>query len=319
MTALLEALDLHMQFPAGRGRVVRALAGVDLAVMAGETLGLVGESGSGKSTLGRALLRLERPTAGRVRAFGEDVTDLPERQLRAGLRRRAALVFQDPHQSLDPRLRIADAIAEPLEVHKVGTATQRRAQVEALLQRVGLDPAVASRRPHAFSGGQLQRVGIARALALDPAVVVADEAVSALDVSVQAGIINLFMDLQVERGLAYVFIAHDLKVVERISHRVAVLYLGRVVELAPVAALFSTPRHPYTRALLASAPVPDPHRPLQPPVLRGEPPSPIAPPSGCPFHPRCPIAVAACAEHVPRLQVVGAGHTVACDRLEVSA
>lgn len=311
MTPLLEAIDLKVHFPVGHGRVVRALDGVSLAVQAGETLSLVGESGSGKSTLGRALLRLEPPTAGRIRAFGEDITDLPERRLRAHFRRRTAMVFQDAH-SLNPRMSVAESVAEPLAVHGIGTRTERRDQVEALLRRVGLDPATAHRRPHAFSGGQLQRIGIARALALDPAVVVADEAVSALDVSVQAGIINLFMDLQAEHGIAWLFIAHDLKVVELISHRVAVLYLGRVVELAPVKALFHSPRHPYTRALLAAAPIPDPRRPMAAPTLRGEPPSPIAPPSGCTFHPRCPEAVPACALSVPTLRTDATGHAVAC-------
>ncbi|MEZ4471105.1 MAG: ATP-binding cassette domain-containing protein [bacterium] len=312
MSALLEAVDLKVHFPVGRGQIVRAVDGVSLAVQPGETLGIVGESGSGKSTLGRALLRLERATAGRVRAFGEDVTELPERRLRAGLRRRAAMIFQDPHQSLNPRLRIAAAVAEPLVVHRQGDAASRRDRVAALLARVGLDPAVATRRPHAFSGGQLQRVGIARALALDPAVVVADEAVSALDVSVQAGIINLMLDLQAERGLTWVFIAHDLDVVRLVSHRVAVMYLGRVVELAPAAALFGDPRHPYTRSLLAAAPVPDPRHRTVPVILPGEPPSPLRPPPGCAFHPRCPLADARCRQEAPALRTATDGRAVAC-------
>ncbi|MCB9545840.1 MAG: ABC transporter ATP-binding protein [Myxococcales bacterium] len=312
VTPLLEAVDLKVHFPVGRGRVVRAVDGVSLAVLPGETLGIVGESGSGKSTLGRALLRLEQPTGGQVRAFGDDVTTASERHLRAGLRRRAAMIFQDPHQSLNPRMRIAEAVAEPLVVHRVGDAAARRAAVAALLARVGLDPAVATRRPHAFSGGQLQRVGIARALALDPAVVVADEAVSALDVSVRAGVINLMLDLQAERGLAWVFIAHDLDVVRLVSHRVAVMYLGRVVELAPAAALFGDPRHPYTRSLLAAAPVPDPRRREAPVILPGEPPSPLDPPAGCAFHPRCPLAEARCREAAPPLRVGADGRAVAC-------
>ncbi len=315
MTPLLEAIDLKVHFSMGHGRAVRALDGVSLAVLSGETLSLVGESGSGKSTLGRALLRLETPTAGRIRAFGEDITDLPERRLRAGLRRRAAMVFQDAH-SLNPRMSVAEAVAEPLAVQGMAPA-ERHSRVEALLRRVGLDPATQNRRPHAFSGGQLQRVGIARALALDPAVVVADEAVSALDVSVQAGIINLFMELQAEHGIAWLFIAHDLKVVELISHRVAVMYLGRIVELAPTKSLFGQPRHPYTRALLAAAPVPNPRRPMQLPTLRGEPPSPIAPPPGCTFHPRCPEAVPTCTATVPALRTDAAGHAVACHLVSI--
>ncbi|MCA9545663.1 MAG: ATP-binding cassette domain-containing protein, partial [Myxococcales bacterium] len=249
---ILEAVDLKVYFPAGRGRMVRAVDGVDLALRAGETLALVGESGCGKSTLGRALLRLEPVTAGQVRAFGEDVTHARGRALRP-LRRQAAMVFQDPHGSLDPRMTVGQSIAEPLFVHRVGTAAERRARVAALLTRVGLSADLADRKPHAFSGGQLQRIGIARALALDPAVVVADEAVSALDVSVQAGVVNLMLDLQRERGLAWLFIAHDLKVVEVMSDRVAVMYLGRVVERGPTAQVFAAPRHPYTRALLAAA------------------------------------------------------------------
>ncbi|MCB9550502.1 MAG: ATP-binding cassette domain-containing protein [Myxococcales bacterium] len=308
---LLEAHRLAVHYPAGRRGVVRAVDGVDLALHPGETLGLVGESGCGKSTLGRALLRLEPAAAGQVFAFGEDITHRPERGL-ATLRRRTAMVFQDPHASLDPRMTVGEAIAEPLFVHHVGDRAERQRRVEALLERVGLAPEVATRRPHAFSGGQLQRIGIARALALGPDAIVADEPVSALDVSVQAGVVNLLMDLQAERGLAWLFVAHDLKIVELISHRVAVMYLGRVVELAPAKVIFAAPRHPYTRALLAAAPVPDPRRRQEAPALAGEPPSPLAPPPGCAFHPRCPIAVADCRREVPALRAGPDGHAVAC-------
>lgn len=308
---LLEARALRVWFSAGRGQHVRAVDGVDLALHPGETLGLVGESGCGKSTLGRALLRLEPAHAGQVWAFGAEVTHARGKALRP-LRRQAAMVFQDPHGSLNPRMTVGEAIAEPLFVHGVGSKAERRARVAALLRRVGLSPEVADRKPHAFSGGQLQRVGIARALALDPQVVVADEAVSALDVSVQAGVINLLMDLQAERGLAYLFIAHDLEVVRVISHRVAVMYLGRVVEQGPTAAIFAQPRHPYTRALLAAAPVPDPTRRADPPPLEGELPSPLDPPRGCAFHPRCPEAQPQCAEVAPALSAVGPEHSAAC-------
>jgi oligopeptide/dipeptide ABC transporter ATP-binding protein len=226
------------------------------------------------------------------------------------------MIFQDPAASLDPRMDVGAAIAEPLFVQRVGDRARRRDRVADLLRRVGLSPDDAGRRPHQFSGGQLQRIGIARALALDPDVVVADEAVSALDVSVQAGILNLLLDLQAERGLAWLFIAHDLKVVELISHRVAVMYLGRIVELAATRALFAAPRHPYTRALLAAVPVPDPRRSAPPAALKGEPPSPLDPPSGCPFHPRCPLADARCRAERPSLVDDGAGHATACHHID---
>ncbi|MCA9558825.1 MAG: ATP-binding cassette domain-containing protein, partial [Myxococcales bacterium] len=276
----------------------------------------VGESGCGKSTLGRALLRLEAATGGAVHAFGADVTHARGAALDA-LRRRAAMVFQDPYASLNPRRRVGQSVAEPLDIHGVGDRAARQAKVAALLERVGLSPDVATRRPHSFSGGQLQRIGIARALALDPDVVVADEPVSALDVSVQAGIINLMMDLQAERGLSFLFVAHDLKVVELISHRVAVMYLGRVVELAPADALFADPRHPYTQALLAAAPVPDPRRRAPATALSGELPRRLSPPPGCAFHPRCPIAEARCRVERPPLESDAAGHATACHLVQV--
>ncbi|MCA9541386.1 MAG: ATP-binding cassette domain-containing protein [Myxococcales bacterium] len=291
--------------------VVRAVDDVSFTLPKGGTLGVVGESGCGKSTLGRALLRLEPITRGRLVAFGEDITERAERHLRT-LRRRTAMIFQDPHASLDPRMTVGQSVAEPLRVHKVGDRAARQARVEALFDRVGLPREAIDRPPHAFSGGQLQRIGIARALALDPAVVVADEPVSALDVSVQAGVINLLTELQAERKLAYVFVAHDLKVVELFSHRVAVMYLGRVVEQAPAAELFADPRHPYTQALLAAAPVPDPTRRADAPPLIGEPPSPLAPPPGCAFHPRCPMAEAQCRTTPPTLRADANGHATAC-------
>lgn len=315
-TPVLEARGLAVHYPAGRAGIVRAVDGVDLVVRPGETLGLVGESGCGKSTLGRALLRLEKAARGQVFAFGEDVTALSERALRP-LRRRTAMVFQDPHSSLNPRMTVGAAVAEPLQVHRVGSRATRRDQVAALLERVGLTPDVMDRRPHAFSGGQLQRIGIARALALGPEVIVADEPVSALDVSVQAGVINLLMDLQAERGLAYLFVAHDLQVVELISHRVAVMYLGRVVELAPADRIFTDPRHPYTRALRAAAPVPDPTRRSAQPNLAGEPPSPLDPPRGCTFHPRCPLVEDRCRVEAPALRVAADGHAVACHLVQI--
>lgn len=315
---LLEARGLKVHYPGPRGAVVRAVDGIDLKLHPGETLGLVGESGCGKSTLGRAMLRLEPPAGGRLMAFGEDITHRSGRAL-AALRRRTAMIFQDPHASLDPRMTIGQSIAEPLVVHKVGDRASRSKRVTELLERVGLTPDVAERRPHAFSGGQLQRVGIARALALDPDVVVADEPVSALDVSVQAGVVNLLMDLQAERGLAYLFVAHDLKVVELIAHRVAVMYLGRVVEAAPSAVLFGAPKHPYTQALLAAAPTPDPRRRDDPPTLAGEPPSPLDPPRGCGFHPRCPLAEDRCRTERPALREGAGGHSVACHLVSIGS
>ncbi len=310
-SVLLEARDLRVHYPLDRQRVVRAVDGVSLEIRAGETLGLVGESGCGKSSLGRAMLRLEPLAGGELIAFGQDVTTATGRALRP-LREGASMVFQDPHSSLDPRMTVGDAVAEPLFIHRRGDRRSRRAMAAALLERVGLSPEMARRRPHAFSGGQLQRVGIARALALDPKLVVADEPVSALDVSVQAGIINLLRDLQRERGLSYLFVAHDLKVVELISDRVAVMYLGRVVESAASERLFANPRHPYTRALLAAAPKPDPRARQRPAPLRGEPPSPLSPPKGCAFHPRCPLAEKRCEVEAAPLRRDGQGGVVAC-------
>jgi oligopeptide/dipeptide ABC transporter ATP-binding protein len=293
----------------GAARTVRAVDGVSLVVGRGETVGLVGESGCGKSTLGRALLRLVEPTRGRVLLGGVDVTALSDRELR-GFRRRAQLIFQDPYASLNPRHSIGEILEEPLLLHHLGaTAEERRRRVEELLVRVGLRPEHAARHPHEFSGGQRQRIGIARALAVEPQLLVADEPVSALDVSIQAQIVNLLDDLQVERGLSYLFISHDLKVVRHLSDRVAVMYLGRIVEEAPTAALFEAPRHPYTEALLSAVPTVEGGRTRI--VLRGDLPSPSAPPSGCAFHPRCPRYEAAgrperCRSAPPELVSLGA-------------
>ena len=294
---------------------VRAVDGVSFSVRRGETLGLVGESGCGKSTLGRALNRLEDPTAGRVLFEGKDVASASRQEL-FGLRRDIQMIFQDPYSSLNPRMTIGEIVREPLLVHRDGTKAEQLTKVRELLEIVGLSADLLGRYPHEFSGGQRQRVGVARALALEPKLVIADEPVSALDVSVQSQVLNLMVRLQGERNLTYVFISHDLSVVEYISDTIAIMYLGRIVEIGPVEAIFERAAHPYTRALIQAIPVPDPDGRREHVPLEGEAPSPVSPPPGCPFHPRCPFAIAACQETVPALEPVGSGedHQVACIR-----
>jgi len=298
----------------GRGHAqVRAVDGVSLDVMPGETLGLVGESGCGKSTLGRLLLRLYEPTDGRVYFEGQDITGLSQSALRP-FRSKMQIIFQDPYSSLNPRMTVRAALSEALRVHgMVGSASEEQQRIAALLDRVGLRPEHMRRYPHEFSGGQRQRIGIARALAVSPSFIVADEPVSALDVSIQAQIVNLLGDLQEELGLSYLFIAHDLHVVEHVSRRVAVMYLGRIVELAKSEQIYENPRHPYTEALLSAAPEPDPSARKGRLLLEGDVPSPLDPPSGCAFHPRCPIAEKGlCDREVPALRHIEPGHEVAC-------
>ena len=292
---------------------VHALDGVSFAVYPGETLGMVGESGCGKSTAGFTMLQLHHPTAGKVYYRDMDLTQLSEKQLRP-IRQKLQIVFQDPYSTLSPRMTIGAAIAEPLDLHKLTPTRQIQTRVGELLEQVGLQADAAFRYPHEFSGGQRQRIGIARALACQPEFIVCDEPISALDVSIQAQIINLLQDLQQAHNLTYLFVAHDLAVVRHISHRVAVMYLGRLAELAPKRTIFTQPLHPYTQALLAAAPVPNPHVELQrkPIIIQGNVPSPLHPPSGCRFHPRCPLAFDRCSQQVPEWREVAIGHWVAC-------
>jgi peptide/nickel transport system ATP-binding protein/oligopeptide transport system ATP-binding protein len=315
MTApVLEVEDLHVHFPSGhRGETVKAVDGVTLSVAAGETLGIIGESGSGKSTLGRAMAGFLRPTRGRVLQLGVDPAVMPRREF-AKHRRDFQIVFQDPNAALDPRMTIGQSVREPLDIVNVATREQRDRRVSSLLDRVGLDAEFALRYPHELSGGQKQRANIARALALDPKVLVCDEVVAALDVSIQADILNLFVRLQREFGLAYVFITHDLGVVAHIADRIAVMYLGKLVELGPAEDIMQRPLHPYTKALLSSEPVPVPKalRPETRIVLEGEIPSPVSPPSGCRFRTRCWLAAERCAEEEPAWQQYGPAHWNAC-------
>jgi peptide/nickel transport system ATP-binding protein len=312
--ALLKVENLVVEFPAGAGRRVHAVSDVSLDVLQGETLGLVGESGCGKSTTGRAIMQLPRPTAGQVWFEGRDLTRLGSDELRR-TRTRLQMIFQDPISSLNPRRRVRDIVGEPLAVWELGTPAERRRRVAEVLEAVGLDAESAGdRRPHQFSGGQCQRISIARALMLEPKLVICDEPVSALDVSVQAQILNLLEDMKARYGLTMIFIAHDLAVVRNVSDRVAVMYLGKLCEVAPADDLYRAPAHPYTATLLASVPVPDPTVRPDPSVteLDSELPSPLAPPSGCRFRTRCPRAEAVCAEREPQMREVAAGHFAAC-------
>jgi oligopeptide/dipeptide ABC transporter ATP-binding protein len=317
--ALLEVRNLVKHFPVGAGLrrstlSVKAVDGVSFSLERGETLGLVGESGCGKTTTGRCVLLLERPTSGQIVFEGSDLTTLPEKKLRA-MRRRMQVIFQDPYSSLNPRMTVGQILAEPIKVHGlIADRKARTARVQELLVQVGLLPQHARRYPHQLSGGQRQRVGIARALAMEPTLIICDEPVSALDVSIQAQIVNLLEDLQKRLGLTYLFIAHDLSVVRHISDRVVVMYLGKVVEVADRKALYEDPLHPYTRALLSAVPIPDPKLEArrERTVLRGEVPSALHPPSGCVFHPRCPIAVARCSAEIPPLREIRPGHCAAC-------
>ena len=314
MSNLLQATGLAKHFRTRSG-LVRAVDGVSFSLARGETVALVGESGCGKSTTARLVLRLIEPTAGSVQFEGQDITSLPGAQLRR-LRRRMQIVFQDPFASLNPRMTVGDTLDEPLRIHGYGAGPKRRERVAELLSLVGLTPEHARRYPHEFAGGQRQRVGIARALALEPALVVCDEPVSALDVSVQAQVVNLLSDLQARLGLSYLFIAHDLAVVKHVATRVAVMYLGRIVETAARDELFARPLHPYTRALLSAIPRPDPAQKLARQVPGGDVPSPLNPPTGCHFHTRCPFVTERCRTEVPALRTVAPEHLSACHYAE---
>jgi oligopeptide/dipeptide ABC transporter ATP-binding protein len=316
---LLEVRDLQMHFPVKEGvfqrarKVCRAVDGVSFTLRAGETLGLVGESGCGKSTLGKSIVRLNRPTAGTIRFDGVDLAPLSTKQLKAH-RRNLQMIFQDPVESLNARHMVGEMLSEPFLIHGIGDAAWRRRKVLELLDKVGLPASAAERYPFEFSGGQRQRIGIARAIALEPRLIICDEPVSALDVSIQSQVLNLLLDLQREMGLSYLFIAHNLAVVKHVSDRVAIMYLGRIVEFADADDVYRDPRHPYTRALISAIPEPNPQRVRERIVLSGDVPSPINPPSGCPFHPRCPHATERCRAEPPALREVAGrtGHTVAC-------
>jgi oligopeptide transport system ATP-binding protein len=320
---LIEVKDLKMYFPVTKGIVLRrkvgdvkAVDGLTFSIRKGETLGLVGESGCGKSTTGRALIQLYKPTTGEVIFHGTDLTKLPPEQMRQ-MRRKVQMIFQDPYASLNPRMTVGDIIAEPIMVHNLRKGKEEvRERVQELLKLVGLNPYFINRYPHEFSGGQRQRIGIARALAVEPEFVVCDEPVSALDVSIQAQILNLLEDLQNQLGLTYLFIAHGLAAVKHISDRVAVMYLGKIVEIAAGSQLYHAPTHPYTQALLSAVPIPDPdlERTRARIILTGDVPSPLNPPSGCRFHTRCPIATEHCKQEEPELKDIGGGHMVSCHR-----
>jgi oligopeptide transport system ATP-binding protein len=318
---LLEVQNLRVHFPvkgsalSGTSSTVKAVDGVSLSVAAGEAVGLVGESGCGKSTLGRSILRLLEPTSGRIFFDGQDITTLGARALRP-LRRQFQMIFQDPFHSLNPRMTVGQSIGEALIIHGLGNSeAARQTRVAELLQSVGLTADVADRFPHQFSGGQRQRIGIARALAVEPRLIVCDEPVSALDVSVQAQVINLLQDIQRDRGLAYLFISHDLAVVEHLCQRIVVMYLGRVVESGPAHSIGRNPQHPYTQVLLSAVPTVNPSAKRDRILLSGDVPSPIHPPSGCPFHPRCPVAESRCRTERPEFRTVAHGHEAACHRV----
>jgi peptide/nickel transport system ATP-binding protein len=315
--SLLEIRNLKKHFPVGEGLfsrgkgAVKAVDGVNLSIEEGETLGLVGESGCGKSTLGRAILRLIEPTSGEIRFLGKNLLALSQRELREA-RREMQIIFQDPYASLNPRMRVGDIVGEGLEIHKLAKGKAKRDRVMELLHQVGLRDDHYDRYPHEFSGGQRQRIGIARALAVNPKFIVCDEPVSSLDVSIQAQIINLLQELQEKMHLTYLFISHDLRVVEHISHRVAIMYLGKVVEIAKSDTIYRDAKHPYTRALLSAVPIPDMEKKKERVVLEGDVPSPVNPPSGCTFHPRCSYREAICSQTEPPLEFSADGHGVSC-------
>ena len=317
---LLDVRGLQMHFPVSKGVIfqsrvgdIKAVDGVSFQIMRGETLGLVGESGCGKTTIGRCILQLLKPTGGEVRFRGEDLTQLSGKEMRP-LRKELQVIFQDPYGSLNPRMTVGAIVEEPLIIHKIGDRNERRNRVQELFEVVGLNPNMMDRYPYEFSGGQRQRIGIARALAVNPTFIVCDEPVSALDVSIQAQVINLLRSLQERFDLTYLFIAHDLSVVRHISDRVAVMYLGKIVEITGRDELYRDPKHPYTRALLSAVPIPDPvvEASRERIILTGDVPSPIDPPKGCSFHPRCPFAMDVCREITPVLKQTTQGHSVAC-------
>ncbi len=320
-TPLLKVEHLHKEFPTGSGfmggkfskKVVSAVNDLSFEIRAGETFGLVGESGCGKSTTGRAIMHLDPPTSGKVYFEGRDISKMNKKELKA-MRREMQFIFQDPYASLNPRMTIGEIISEPMVIHGIGTPEERIERVRELLDVVGLNPEHINRYPHEFSGGQRQRVGIARSFILRPKLIICDEPVSALDVSIQAQVLNLLKDLQKQYGTAYLFIAHDLSVVQHISDRVAVMYLGKMVELSDWKSLYAEPNHPYTQALLSAVPIPDPdvQQNRKRIILAGDPPSPIDPPRGCRFHTRCPIAQAKCSEEAPEFREIGEGHFCAC-------